>query len=924
VSAPPAVPRATLRLQFHAGFTFADALAQLPYFAALGVSHLYASPIMAARRGSSHGYDVVDCHRVNPELGGEPGLRALVAGLRERGMGLIVDIVPNHMAVGGADNPAWLDLLEWGRASRHAGFFDIDWEVPDPALRHRVLAPFLGRPYGEALAAGELRPGFDPERGRFHVDYFEHRFPLAPESYPWLLQQAPDPLLRDAVPSLRQALRGARATRGGAFDAACRALAQACTAGAIAALLERFDGRRAHGARMLHALLERQHYRLAWWRTAPDEINWRRFFDIIELCGVRVQDSAAFEYVHATLFRLYAEGLVDGLRVDHIDGLADPRTYCRRLRSRLERLQHLRPEPVRHTRPYLVVEKILAVDEPLPADWRVDGTTGYSFMNEVGALLHDPDGEAPLDALWLDIAGPRGDYDRQEREARRRVPQALLASDFNACAQALHAVARSRPETRDWTLAAIRRVLAELLAHMNVYRTYADARGRSAADQATMQQALRQAAADCRPAERPLLELFDRWLGGEPPRRVRPAAARRARLQAIARFQQLSAPVAAKSVEDTVFYRHGRLLSRNEVGASPGRFALSVAGFHTECQRRVARFPDALLATATHDHKRGEDMRARLAVLSEVPDRWREAVARWRRREPADGPDAIDAYFVYQTVFGAWPPGLAAADAEGLDALRRRVQQWLAKALREAKRHSSWTEPDPAYEAAAARFVDGLFAGRDDFVAEMAALVGELGPAGAVNGLSQTAIKLAVPGVPDLYQGCEWWDHSLVDPDNRRPVDFVRRAAGLQAADEPLERLLAGWQDGRIKQRLIAEALETRARRPGLYRHGGYRALTVQGLRAGHVVAFARSDADSALLLLATRRPMALVEPDRPAIAAQRWGDTRVLLPRPLRGRRWTGVHDGRTHDDAAALPVADLLAPLPVALLVDRDAHAG
>jgi (1->4)-alpha-D-glucan 1-alpha-D-glucosylmutase len=927
----PATPTSTLRLQMHGGFTFADAARQVSYAAELGISHYYLSPIMTARTGSTHGYDVVDPNQVNPELGGEDGLRALIATLREHDMGLVVDIVPNHMAVGRADNRAWLDLLEWGRASRHAFLFDVDWEVSDPALRHRVLAPFLGKPYGEALAAGELQLQFDHSDGRFFIAYFDHRFPVAPESLPWLLGQGPGDGLASLAGEFRSALRAGRATQGGAFEQTSLSLASRCAAQErplvddVDALLQHFNGESVRGRTALHRLLERQHYRLAWWRTAPDEINWRRFFDIIELAGLRIQEPASFEFMHGGLFRLYADGLVDGLRVDHVDGLADPRTYCRRLRERLARLQRERPEAVRHTTPYLVVEKILAVSEDLPLDWRVDGTTGYSFMNEVGALLHDPAGEGPLDQLWLEISGPRGDFAEQERTARRRIPQELLASDFNACAYSLHVIARSQPETRDWTLLAIRRVLAELLVHLDVYRTYADARGRSASDRAIMQRAVAEARPRCRRAERPLLDLVDRWLGGEPPREVRPVSARRARLHAIARFQQLSSPVAAKAVEDTVFYRHGRLLSRNEVGANPAQFSLSVAGFHAECVRRVHRFPHAMLATATHDHKRGEDARARLAVLSEVPDAWRSTVQRWRQahrsvraREALGEPDAIDEYMLYQTVFGAWPPTLRVDDSAGIDAFRERVQAWLLKAMREAKRHSSWTEPDEGYEHAAATFVDRLFArGRHGFLAEMAALVQRFGSAGALNSLAQIALKLGAPGVPDLYQGCEWWDFSLVDPDNRRPVDFDLRRDAL-GAGEDTDTLLTQWRDGRIKQRLLRDGLKARATCPALFRTGAYRPLQVIGAQAANVVAFARHDGVAAAVVVVPRLASRLVDPHRPRVVPERWGDTRLVLPRALRGRDWRSVHDPRP-SVSADMALGELLRVAPVALLLDH-----
>jgi (1->4)-alpha-D-glucan 1-alpha-D-glucosylmutase len=917
-------PRATVRLQLHRGFDFDSARRQVPYFARLGISHLYLSPILTARAGSSHGYDTVDHRTVNPELGGEDGLRALVASLRAHAMGLIIDVVPNHMAVGRGDNAAWLDLLEWGPASRHADFFDVDWEVPDPALNHRLLAPFLGKPYGEALAAGELRLQFDADRGRFRVDYFDHRFPVAPDSYPWLLRAAHGERLTAWSRTLRQALRRGRATRGSRFDQAClQFAAEAVQADSMLAvelrgLLASFDPADESGRQALHRLLEQQHYRLAWWRTAPDEINWRRFFDIIELAGLRIQQPAAFEVVHATLFRLYAEGLIDGMRIDHIDGLADPRSYCRQLRRRLDRLTRERPDGLR-TPPYIVVEKILAVDESLPADWQVDGSTGYSFMNEVGALLHDGRGEPGLTALWTEVAGSPRDFESEERAARRSIPQDLLASDFNACARALHAIARSDPATRDWTLFAIRRVLAELLVQLRVYRTYADARGRRPADAAVMAQAVADARPQCRAAERPLLELVDRWLGGQPPRDL-PPPARRARLLAIGRFQQLSSPVAAKSVEDTVFYRHGRLLSRNEVGADPSQFALAPADFHAGCARRVRRFPRAMLATATHDHKRGEDLRARLAVLSERPDQWAAAVRRWQalnRRHHRDhqgrpAPDPVDEYMLYQTLLGAWPLDLRCDDRDRLAAFGERLQGWQGKALREAKRHTSWAQPDAGYEAACADFLAAVLdpGCAADFLADLQQEVDRLVAAGAINGLAQALIRLTAPGVPDLYQGCEFWDFSLVDPDNRRPVDYPARRAALDR-DDDFDGLIEHWRDGRIKQRLIQRALALRARSPELFRRGGYRPLAANGPLARHVFAFARVAGSQASISIVARLPAALAG-DELRIDPRRWQRTGLRLPRAMQGFRWRRLLDG-----GGELPAGgglDLAAVMPAA----------
>jgi (1->4)-alpha-D-glucan 1-alpha-D-glucosylmutase len=864
-------PRATLRLQLHRGFTFADAAARVDYFAALGVSHLYLSPILTARLGSMHGYDVIDHGRVNPELGGEDAFRALCAKLRERGLGTIVDIVPNHMAVGGADNPWWLDLLEHGRDSRYATFFDVDWQVADPALRGRIAAPFLGKPYGEALASGEIKLEHDAARDRFHAQYFEHRFPIAPRTIARPLADA------DGDPHR---------------------------------LLAMHDPLHEHGRVRLHRLLERQHWRLAWWRTAADEINWRRFFDIISLAALRVEDADVFEAVHATTLRLCEEGLIDGVRVDHVDGLADPRAYCRKLRSRLgER--------------YLIVEKILAPGERLHRDWQVDGTSGYSFMNHVNALLHDPHGEAPLTALWTGITGRAADFETEGRRARRRIVDELLVADLNATVEALHRIARSDLASRDLALGAIRRVLTELLVEMPVYRVYADRRGRSAEDEALMAGVRERARKACRPHEREFVDVIDRWLGGEPPMKVQPPRAQRLRLRAIARFQQLCAPLAAKAVEDTAFYRHGRLLSRNEVGADPAQFAMSIDAFHHESAMRLQHFPHTLLATATHDHKRGEDVRARLAVISELPQHWEDAVGDWltrhaRLRAQIDGlaaPGAADEYMLYQMLFGAWPLDLRPDDRAGLDAFRERIARWQQKALREAKLRTSWVEPNLAYEEACAKFLRRLLDPADsaEFLARLAKFVLALAPAAALNGLAQALLRMTTPGVPDLYQGTELWDQSLVDPDNRRPVDFDARVSALGTSDR-VAVLLPQWRDGRIKQQLIVRTLALRQRMPNVFARGRYEPVAVQGEHADRIVAFLRSDRQGSVLVVAPRCSAPLVDANQPRVAAERWGDTTLAMKRSA---SWRDAFDERDLLAGTKLPLSQLLAQWPVGLFV-------
>lgn len=804
-------PRATLRLQFHRDFTFADAEALVPYFARLGISHLYASPIATARPGSPHGYDVIDATRVNPELGGEEGLHALSAALAAAGMGMILDIVPNHMAADTA-NAWWADVLRHGRASRFARWFDIDWDADD-----KVLLPILGRPLDEVLAAGELRRDGDA------FCYFQHRLP---------------------------------AVDGG---------------------------------------LERQHWRLAWWRGAGDRINWRRFFDINELACLRMEEPEAFEAVHALPLRLHAEGIVDGLRIDHVDGLTDPAAYCRTVRARLK------------PGAWLVVEKILLGGESLPADWGCDGTTGYDFMDEVSALQHDAAGERVLAEAWSALSGRPADFAAEEEPARREILARSFGAQLDACAASLAAPAAAPSADSELAPPLLRRVLGELLAHFPVYRTYGRDGVLSATDRAVLDRAAARARRTCLAT--------DRWAIDPVLRRF----AERDFAGAVARFQQLSAPIAAKAVEDAGFYRYGRLLSRNDVGFDPGTFALDADAFHRRMQARRADWPRALLATATHDHKRGEDVRARLAVLSGMAVEWAALQRDWvkiSRPLCRDGaPAAGDVALLLQTVVGAWPFDLEAGDHPGRRAFAERLVAWQQKALREAKLASDWAAIDEAYEAAARDFTVALVAeaALPDLLQRIVALVRRIAPAGALNGLAQCLLRLTVPGVPDLYQGAELWDLSLVDPDNRRPVDWRRRVAGPPG--EPLQALAARWRDGGIKQALIARVLDLRRRLSPLFEDGDYRPVRVEGPLADAMIAFVRRRSQSWALVVAPRLALRLpLVPGDMQLAPDGWRDTVVVLDDVPDGVM--SAFDGAPIDvHAGRMPLAALCGKLPMAL---------
>jgi malto-oligosyltrehalose synthase len=863
-------PRVTLRLQFHKNFTFAHAARLVPYFSALGISHVYASPILTARPGSMHGYDVIDPTRVNPELGGEDGLRALVAELRPAGLGLIVDIVPNHMAVG-PDTAWWWDVLQNGADSAYAHFFDIDWEPDDPALRGKVLAPFLGRSCAAALAAGEITLAHDPERGHV-IKYFENVFPVAQADWSEI---------------------------------------EHCG-------LATYDPSHEDGRGRLAQLLERQHYRLAWWRVANDEINWRRFFDINELIGVRIELDDVFEATHATVLQLYAEGLIDGVRVDHIDGLSHPGDYGRKLRARLAALESLRPPEAPSGPAYIVVEKILGPDEHLRGDWGCDGSSGYDFMDQVSALLHDGDAEAPLAALWARVSGRSPSFAVEAQASRREILDRSFTAQINGTARAFHRLARASGS--DVSRAAIRRALGEILAQFPVYRLYTAPGRRTEEDLRFLRRAIEGAVATCLPGDRHVVDLLGRWLAGE----TTPAGAETLHARALTSFHQLSTPVAAKAVEDTAFYRYGAALSRIDVGFDPARFAATPADFHLAAQARREHFPLSMLATATHDHKRGEDVRARLAVLSEIPGEWTASLERWLAQsaplcETVGGvpaPHPRDIALLFQTVVGAWPPDLALDDAAGCKQFAERLAGWQHKALREAKLATDWTAPDEAYESAARGFLMRLFAGEARLLPDIARFAHRIGPAGAANGLVQTLLKLTSPGVPDIYQGTDYWDLSLVDPDNRLPVDFAARMHSLGASS--LDELTTNWRDGRIKQAVIARVLSFRRAAPRLFAEGSYEPIKVDGPLAHHVVAFARTLEDIIAITVVCRLTFGLLADDGLSIQRAPWNGTRLRLPEKFRSAQLRDVVSG-TQLVRPPVDVAAIVERSPVALLVSE-----
>ncbi|MBX3746879.1 MAG: malto-oligosyltrehalose synthase [Verrucomicrobiae bacterium] len=819
-------PRCTYRLQFHAGFTLRDGLAVVPYLDALGVSHVYASPLLRARSGSLHGYDGCDPTRLNPELGSEGDLEALVEALRRRGMGLVLDLVPNHMAVGTPENRWWWEVLRDGRASRYAGYFDIDWEAaPGDGAGGRVMVPVLGGPVEAVLERGELavdRSGPEPV-----LRYFEHVFPLNAGS------------------------------------------------------MEGLEGL-GEGPEGIGRLLARQHYRLADWRRGDAELNYRRFFNISHLAGLRVEVPEVFEATHGLVLEWWRRGWLDGFRIDHPDGLRDPRGY-------LERLAAAAPGA------WIVVEKILEPGESLRADWPVAGTTGYDFLNRASGWFLDAAGERPLTEAYASFTGEGTDFPALVREKKRHVLGTVLEAEVTRLLRDLDrwvagAGAGSAPEWKGWDRGRVRSALIEWIAHLPVYRTYvrADAGEVSREDEEAV------AAAGCgAEGQRPDDGPFFRWLGEAVG--LRWGAEVAAGRDWVMRLQQLTGPAMAKGVEDTAFYIFNRLVALNEVGGDPGHFGVGTEAFHAASGCVSREWPWTQNASATHDTKRGEDVRARLQLLSEDAAAWAEAVRGWSamndRHWRGARPDRNAEYLYYQTVVGAWPIGL------------ERVWAYMEKAAREAKVHTTWTDPDAAYEAGLRGFVAGTL---EDgaFAASVGRWVAERDEAAQVRSVAQTLLKVMAPGVPDVYQGTELWDFSLVDPDNRRPVDFERRRevlGALEGADvETVWAHRAHRAEGWPKLWTLRRGLEVRRRWAEVFAaRGTYRALRPVGREADRVLAFARGEGVIAVV------------PRRGARRDEDWGDTRLGVPLG----RWENRMTGETVE-GGEVEVAALLRRFPVALL--------
>lgn len=963
MSAPRArVPLATYRLQFTSAFNFQEAARTAEYLRDLGVSDAYASPLFAAE--SPHGYDVVRFDQFNPALGTAEDFEHLAARLRELDLGLLLDMVPNHMG-NALSNAWWLDLLEKGTESPYSSYFDVQFLLSEPERHEKVLLPILEDHYSKVLEAGKLKLVY--AEGGFAVAYYDRRLPLSPPSYAVILHELLERPAGDwkhgpahrAAADLRERLshwEDLPAARLPDFASLKEELAalyreHPAFASALEETLRALNGVPGDLSSFqgLDALLLQQHYRLAYWRVGPEEINYRRFFDITDLVSLRMELREVFEATHQLVLRLLKEGSVTGLRIDHPDGLWDPRQYFRRIQDSFNALQGGDRESA-HGPPqlYVVAEKILAPREPLPADWPVAGTTGYDFLNCVNGVLVDSARREAFDRLYQEFAGGTLDYKGLVWSSKERILTTSLISELNALAQRLKRIAVSSVEGQDFTLGQIHDALAAVIASFPVYRTYVEEQTTEIVS--PQREYIEQAIADAK-GKRPQLdsavvEFIHRILLLKTPVNFDEAARRRLR-RFVMRFQQLTGPVAAKGIEDTAFYNFNRFISLNEVGGDPEIFGAGVEPFHRHNQEQAEHWPHTMLATATHDTKRGEDLRARLAVLSEMPEEWEKALHRWRELnadkkslvagQPAPHPN--DEYFFYQTLVGAWPmpaPGCTVtSDPGALAELRARLSACMLKSIREAKCRTSWVNPVPAYEEATTRFVEVALAGSTPyrFLDEFGPFQRRVAFFGQFNSLSQVLLKLASPGVPDFYQGSELWDFNLVDPDNRRPVDFdLRRRllAGLKASATGaprefqllLKRLLEQSHTGEIKMYLIWRALSFRASCKEVFEDGRYAPLSAIGRKQNHVCAFVRGPEGSPIIAVAPRLPLTLAQGlERPPLGEEVWEDTALVLPEAVAPTRFRNVLTEETisvekQNAQTVLPLSRVLASFPVALL--------
>jgi len=902
------IPTATYRLQLNKDFTFREAREIVPYLQRLGISDAYASPYFQAGAESLHGYDITDHNKFNAAIGSREDYNAWVAALHAQGMGQIVDFVPNHMGINDPQNVWWQDVLENGPSSLYAPYFDIDWRPLKTDLHDKVLLPILGDQYGRVLERGELQVRFNG--GSFLLTYFDHVFPIAPGTYRYILELALENLAEfhdedfyAEFQSIRTALEYLpRRTetdserikeRAREKEIIKKRLERRCAEApqvqrAIEKAVETINGRVGDPRSFdrLDELLNAQSYRLAFWRVAAEEINYRRFFDVNDLAAIRVELPEVFDAVHKLLFELVGSGAVTGLRIDHPDGLYRPLEYFEKLQLRCARALRV-PLPKDGRAIYLIVEKILIGDEQLPQNWPVHGTTGYDFANQVARVLVDQNAEGAITKIFKRFIGHSLHFGHLVYAKKRLVMRISLANEVNVLGNMVDRLSEQNRWFRDYTLEALARAVRETIACFPVYRTYLEpGKPVSEEDRAVIERAV--AAAKRR---NPAIEesvfnfLLDLLLFRFPENLDEEQRA--AHAEFVLKFQQFTGPIMAKGIEDTVFYIYNRLAALNEVGGEPQLFGLSVETFHQRNLRRQRDWPASLLATSTHDSKRSEDVRARMLAISEIPEQWGRSLQKWRtvnRRfkkqiDEAEAPDAGEEYLLYQTLLGTWPVDLDGAPVPSVEqGFIRRIQRYMAKALKEAKLNTSWIQPNEDWDDAMQEFVAGILeAGpRNKFLPVFLPVAAEIARLGAINSLAQTAIKLTAPGVPDIYQGTEIWDDSLVDPDNRRPIDYGRRREMLAQIEKvSANELMQCWPTGRIKMRLAQRLLHLRRENPELFREGNYESLNFGGAFADCAIGFVRRHGDRAIIVIVPRLSSRVGFPP----IGDRWRDTHVVLP---------------------------------------------
>ena len=909
-AAHPRIPIATYRLQFSKHFTFQQAREIVPYLDQLGISHAYASPYFQAGAESLHGYDITDHNKLNAAIGWRKDFEAWVAELHAHGMGQIADFVPNHMGINDPQNVWWQDVLENGASSLYAPYFDIDWRPLKTDLHDKVLLPILGDQYGRVLERGELRVRFDS--GSFSLTYFDHVFPIAPGTYRYILELALENLaefreedfyaeFQSILTALEYLPRRTETDperikeRAREKEIIKKRLERRCAEApqvqrGIEKAVETINGHIGDPRSFdrLDELLNAQSYRLAFWRVAAEEINYRRFFDVNDLAAIRVELPEVFDAAHKLLFELVASGAVTGLRIDHPDGLYRPLEYFEKLQMRCAKALRV-PLPKDGRAIYLIVEKILTGEEQLPQNWPVHGTTGYGFANQVAGVLVDHNAEGAITKIFKRFIGHSLHFGHLVYAKKRLVMRISLANEVNVLGTMVDRLSEQNRWFRDYTLEALARAVRETIACFPVYRTYLEpGKPVSEEDRAVIERAVAAAKRRNPAIEESVFNFLRDLLLFRFPENL-DEEQRAAHAEFVLKFQQFTGPITAKGLEDTVFYIYNRLAALNEVGGEPQLFGLSVETFHERNLRRQRDWPASLLATSTHDSKRSEDVRARMLAISEIPPLWGRSLQKWRttnRRfkkqiDDAEAPDAGEEYLLYQTLLGTWPVDLDGAPVPSVGPkFIARIQRYMAKALKEAKLNTSWIQPNENWDDAMQEFVARILeAGpRNKFLPAFLPVAAEIARLGAINSLAQTAIKLTAPGVPDIYQGTEIWDDSLVDPDNRRPIDYARRREMLtQIENVPANELMQCWPDGRIKMRLTQRLLHLRRENPELFREGIYEPINFGGAFADCAIGFVRRHRDRAIIAIVPRLSSRVGFPP----IGDRWQDTHVV---PLAG----------------------------------------